>query len=156
MIKYNFLIFFISFLSLLIQGEKEQLFLRKLKVEENFQPIIHDILEAEKNCDYYDNNLFFSVEFVDNKILFESYKQLNLVLDKFTYGYVSENGNLFFVNSVFPDSLLSYTSFKKEFKISTEKDSNEIHALDGYFSFWEFSVEQNDIKFKNKYLSCQN
>ena len=155
MSKYNLLLLSIISLNLSAQNQSKEIVLNELDLSNKFQLIIKDIVKVEKECDYYKDDLFFSIQYADNKISFESYKELELVLDDLTYGYVCEDNHLFFVNSPIPDNFFNHTNTKKSFMISSKEDFEDIYALDGYFSFWEFSLEKNDILLKSKYLSCE-
>ena len=156
--------------NMVAQQKEKQIELLHLSIEEeNFLSTLDSILIHEKDCDYYDYELSFSVSIKkseDNFIIsIESQKDINTGLGLNPYGYFYHQNHLFVVQGEQCEDIFSTCGTKRPFKY---KDYNHpdfqpkkgekvtiYNFNDDSFSQWHYWYVNTKFVLEEKSTSCK-
>lgn len=136
-------------------------------VDTSLNSILDSVLIFEKNCDYYSDSLFFTI---DVRIIKESYElqisssnNINEALDYFEpiYGCLSYENHLFIIFNPVSERFFKRTEKKSKFnyikydKSYQKGDSLTLyHIIDDSYTYWTFWYVNGVFIFKDRSSSC--
>ena len=151
------------------QQKEKQIELLHLSIdEENFLSILDSILTHEKDCDYYDCKLLFSVSIRKSEenflISIESQKDISLLLSLKSYGYFYHQNHLFVVQDEQCKDIFSTCGTKRTFKYTDynhpdfqpkKGDKVTIYNFnDDSFSQWYYWYANSKFILEEESTSC--
>ncbi len=159
------------FFSMVCYGQHtdEKIELEKFKlIEGKLCKIITNSIKHEKKCDYYSNDLIFTISAnqIESGIslLIETIEDKNIALGLKPTGYFKKDKHLFLVDGNGWSQFFISSNQKKEFEYvkydPTFQDPNNkkivVHYFtDDSFSQWQYIYEKGEFKLKNTSTFCK-
>ncbi len=136
-------------------------------IDTSLNTILDSVVSFEKNCDYYNDSLFFTVDVRKIKDVYElqieSSNNINNALDYFEpiLGYLYYKSHLFIIYNPVSERFFKRTEETKKFKYIKydktyqEEDSLTLyHIIDDSFTIWNYWYINGNFVFKGRSSSC--